>query len=221
MSSSDRVGGHSSQTHPTCEEEKAVKQMVLDEVRIVELRKGETAGAKLDYRYVTTHYYDLEIARDGEGWRIGLRLRSYETPAEKGFVGTLFEEHVNEPRVFAAVLRRDQVGWIELGYDKWNNRMRVWEFLVKEGFRRRGIGELLMRFATKVAQKRGTRMLVLETQSCNVPAIKFYLAQGFSLIGLDSAAYSNEDVAKEEVRLEMGRLLDGPSEGQKVARAKA
>jgi ribosomal protein S18 acetylase RimI-like enzyme len=85
--------------------------------------------------------------------------------------------------------------------------MRVWEFLVKEEFRRMGIGSLLMNFAVKVAKEKGARMLVLETQSCNVPAITFYLKQGFNLIGFDSAAYSNEDIDKREVRFEMGLQL--------------
>ena len=50
-------------------------------------------------------------------------------------------------------------------------------------------------------------MLVLETQTCDVPAINFYLKFGFELIGFDAAAYSNEDVEKKEVRLELGLRL--------------
>lgn len=50
-------------------------------------------------------------------------------------------------------------------------------------------------------------MLVLETQSCNVSAIAFYLKHGFELMGLDTAAYSNEDVERGEVRLEFGRRV--------------
>jgi hypothetical protein len=50
-------------------------------------------------------------------------------------------------------------------------------------------------------------MLILETQSCDVSAIDFYLKQGFDLIGFDSAAYSNDDIEKKEVRLEFGLSL--------------
>jgi ribosomal protein S18 acetylase RimI-like enzyme len=94
-----------------------------------------------------------------------------------------------------------------VGYEKWNSRMRVWEFLVKEEVRRKGIGKMLMGLAVKTAKERGARMLVLETQSCNVPAITFYLRQNFNLIGFDSTAYSNEDIEKKEVRLEFGLPL--------------
>jgi ribosomal protein S18 acetylase RimI-like enzyme len=64
-----------------------------------------------------------------------------------------------------------------------------------------------MNHAVKVAKERGARMLVLETQSCNVPAINFYLKFGFKLIGFDVAAYSNKDVERKEVRLEFGLKL--------------
>jgi ribosomal protein S18 acetylase RimI-like enzyme len=178
-----------------------------DKVEIVELRKDYTNLLFLKSRYVTDSYYELSIRHEPEAWKIELCLKPLEKPLEKRYRGRLFEEQVKEPRTFAATLNGEQVGWIELGYEKWNNRMRVWEFLVKEEFRRMGIGSLLMNFAVKVAKEKGARMLVLETQSCNVPAITFYLKQGFNLIGFDSAAYSNEDIDKREVRFEMGLQL--------------
>jgi hypothetical protein len=47
-------------------------------------------------------------------------------PIEKWFEGRLFQDFVDEPRVFAAELEGKQVGWIELGFQEWNNRMRIW-----------------------------------------------------------------------------------------------
>jgi ribosomal protein S18 acetylase RimI-like enzyme len=61
-----------------------------------------------------------------------------------------------------------------------------------------------MKHAIKLANEKGARMLVLETQTCNVAAIDFYLKFGFELIGFDAAAYSNQDIEKKEVRLELG-----------------
>jgi len=156
---------------------------------------------------VTAGYFDVSVIRENESWKIEITKKPLEKPLEKSFVGTLFEEHIEEPRAFAAVYNGEQVSWIELGYEKWNNRMHVWEFLVKDEYRRMGIGTLLMDFAVKVAKEKGARMLVLETQSCNVAAIVFYLKQGFILIGFDGAAYSNTDLEKKEVRIEMGLTL--------------
>jgi len=64
------------------------------------------------------------------------------------------DEHVNR-----------SIGWVELGYQRWNNRMRVWESLVKKGFRGKSVGTLLMNKAVEVAREKGGRMVVLETQS--------------------------------------------------------
>lgn len=184
-----------------------MKQDIRDNVRIVELTKDDPSLPKLNSHYFTKNYYDLSIVHKPNVWKMKLTLKRLEKLLRKSYVGTFFEKHVEEPKVFCAVLNGDQIGWIELGYEKWNNRMRIWEFLVKEEFRRMGIGSLLMNFAAKVAKEKGARMLVLETQSCNVPAISFYLKQGFKLIGLDSAAYSNEDIAKREIRLDLGLML--------------
>jgi len=184
-----------------------MKQKYLDKVRIIEMTRNDQSLPKLNSQYQTTNYYDLSIIRESEAWKVELTLKPLNEPLEKNYTGTLFEKHIEEPKAFAAVINIEQIGWIELGYEKWNNRMRVWEFLVKKELRRMGIGSLLMDFAVKVAKEKDARMLVLETQSCNVPAINFYLKQGFNLIGFDSAAYSNEDIKKREVRLELGLTL--------------
>jgi ribosomal protein S18 acetylase RimI-like enzyme len=182
------------------------------DIRLVELSKNDAYLREIGSKYSTSHYYDVSIYRESESWRIALTLKAFANTLDKNYHGKLFEDHVEEPRVFAALLGNKQVGWIELGYDKWNNRMRVWEFLVDEEFRKRGIGTLLINHAVKMAKERGARMLVLETQTNNATAISFYLNFGFELIGLDIAAYSNDDITKKEVRLELGlKLQSGAS----------
>mgnify|MGYP002516061231 FL=1 len=50
-------------------------------------------------------------------------------------------------------------------------------------------------------------MIVLETQTCNEAAIKFYRKCGYSVIGFDMYAYTNDDPERKEVRIEMGKKL--------------
>lgn len=182
--------------------------MTEDAVEIVELKKDEATPIRLIYRYVTTEYFDLELSCKEGNWRASLKRKRFETPTEKGYESRFYEEFVDEPRAFTAISKGEHVGWLELGFHKWNNRMRVWEILVVEDFRRKGIGTLLMDHAVQLSRERGARMLVLETQSCNAPAIDFYTDYGFELIGFDSTAYSNKDMEKREIRLEMGLKLD-------------
>jgi ribosomal protein S18 acetylase RimI-like enzyme len=175
-------------------------------VRIVELSSKE-CPVQLHYEYVSHSYYDVRLWRDKDSWKAELVKKTFSKPFKKTFRSRFFESFVEEPTVFAAKIGEQQVGWIEVGYHKWNNTMRVWEFLVKEEYRRRGLGTLLMNQAVKNAKEKDARLLVLETQSCNMSAIDFYLNYGFELIGFDTAAYSNNDVDTKEVRLEMGLKL--------------
>jgi ribosomal protein S18 acetylase RimI-like enzyme len=176
-------------------------------IAIVEVAKKDAYLREIASKYSSYYYYEVSVFQIHGSWRVELTHRAFESRLGKSYHGKLFEDHVNEPRVFSAVSSDKQVGWIELGYDKWNNRMRIWEFLVEEEFRRRGIGTLLMKHAVKIAGDKGARMLVLETQTNNATAIEFYLNFGFQLIGFDLAAYSNEDISKKEVRLELGLKL--------------
>ena len=177
------------------------------DIRIIELAKNDAYLRELKSKYFTSGYYDLSVCHSFESWTIDLALKPLENKLEKNYQGRLFEDHVEEPRVFAAMLGDRQIGWIELGYEKWNNRMRVWEFLVEEESRRKHIGLALMNHAVQISKEKGARMLVLETQTCNVPAINFYLKFGFELIGFDTSAYSNQDIEKKEIRLELGLKL--------------
>jgi len=184
-----------------------MKKDPQQQLTISELREDDGPFPQLNYSYVTDKHYALHLSHDRESWHVELSLQRLSKSVSKSSMGSLFQDHVDEPRVFVARIQRETVGWMELGLHRWNNRMRIWHLLVKEGQRRRGIGSRLIQHAVDVAKDTGVRMLVLETQSCNLPAIDFYLKHGFELLGLDTAAYSNEDVAKGEVRLEFGRVI--------------
>ncbi|MCW3993398.1 MAG: GNAT family N-acetyltransferase [Candidatus Bathyarchaeota archaeon] len=186
-----------------------MNQNAIKNVRIIELVKQKLSFSKLKFKYFTKEHYAVTVLRKKDRWEIKLVLEALPKPTEKQFEGGLFQDFVNEPRVFAAELEDKEVGWIELGFQKWNNRMRIWELLVEEGFRREGMGTLLVDHAIKLSKERKTRMLVVETQSCNILAVNFYLKNGFELIGFDIAAYSNEDIERKEVRLEFALKIKG------------
>jgi len=96
---------------------------------------------------------------------------------------------------------------VEINHETWNNRLRITEIWVEDAWRGHGFGTDLMRHAKQRAEVLGCRMIVLETQTCNLPAIAFYHKQGFAFIGIDTTCYGNDDIAKEEVRVEMGFML--------------
>lgn len=176
-------------------------------IEIAEISRNDRPLPKLKYEYTTNNHYQFTMAQTTKSWTAKLTLTPLPKPMKKQFESELFADYVEEPRAFTAILNGEPVGWIEIGYHKWNNRMRIWELLVKEQHRGKHIGTRLLKHATEIAKQKGARMLVLETQSCNAKAIGFYLAHGFQFIGFDTTAYSNDDVEKGEIRLELGLKL--------------
>jgi ribosomal protein S18 acetylase RimI-like enzyme len=72
--------------------------------------------------------------------------------------------------------------------------------LVSEKYRQKGIGKLLIEKVIAHAQHKNFRLIELETQNTNVPAIKFYQNQGFKITGLNMKLYNEE---KNEMALYM------------------
>ena len=92
---------------------------------------------------------------------------------------------------------------IEVCPEEWSNRLMVTELWVDDSLHRRGIGTRLMDIAKGEAELMGNRALILEMQTCNTRAFAFYRAQGFQLAGFDSCCYTNADIARREVRLDL------------------
>ena len=174
------------------------------------LEKEAYAGKKFTARYVTGGYYDIRASE------VGFRMEyvSFDAPVERSFDDVFFGEWLDEPVAFGATEAGRLLGFVEGAMEGWNNRYRISNICVFDGAeRRRGLGKALMDIITKEAERRGARMLVLETQSCNEAAIAFYKRNGFRVIGFDLYAYSNTDPERHEIRIEMGKQLKAIFEG--------
>lgn len=157
-------------------------------------------GKELVFAYSTNHYYDVKINE----FNISFERKAFECEQIKTFTDTLLSEWLENPELYACIVDEKEVGYVEISQESWNNRLRISNLWVEEKYRHQGIGSYLMEYALKRAQKLNVRAVVLETQSCNDKAITFYLKHGFQLIGFDSISYSNEDIERKEVRMEMG-----------------
>jgi ribosomal protein S18 acetylase RimI-like enzyme len=89
----------------------------------------------------------------------------------------------------------------------WNNTLWIENIAVSESYRRKGIGSLLMKSIEKIARERGNRVIALETQNTNLPAITFYRKNGFEIDGVDLSYYTNTDLVDGEVALFMKKKL--------------
>jgi GNAT superfamily N-acetyltransferase len=77
----------------------------------------------------------------------------------------------------------------------------LWDLRVRPDRRRRGIGTALFRHAADWARGKGCRQMKVETQNTNVPACRFYAAQGCVLGGINRFGYAACPAASHETML--------------------
>lgn len=177
---------------------------------ILPLPKETWKGTVVPIRYTTDTYYDLELTESENAFTARLVKKQFDTPVthtpeEYNFPDRLYQDFWEKAEAYGVVGEAGELrACIELCPEEWSNRLLVTELWVSDGLQGQGLGKRLMDKAKEIAVLQKRRAIILETQSCNTKAIGFYLHQGFELIGFDSCCYTNDDIARREVRVNLG-----------------
>lgn len=179
------------------------------EFTVIDLPKGQWKDTVLPITYTETQYYDVDLKRTDTGFSLDIVLKDLDEPytcdpSRYDFPDKLYADWWEGALAKGVVIDGKLAAAIETCPEEWSNRLRVTELWIDTPYQKMGIGKVLMNAAKEQALREKRRALILETQSSNVNAIGFYLHEGFTLIGFDSCCYSNEDIARKEVRLELG-----------------
>ncbi len=192
--------------------------MKINNFEIIFLPKKEWKGIPIPMRYTTEEYFDVSMEKNEMGYHIKFQKCKFDSPVthypeEYDFPDKLYEDHWEKASAWGIVEKKDEkqelIACIEICPEEWNNRLIVTELWVHEDFRRQGIAHALMAIAKEQAALQQRRAIILETQSCNTGAISFYQQEGFEPVGFDSCCYSNRDLERKEVRINMGYFLKG------------
>jgi len=100
---------------------------------------------------------------------------------------------IEKGQSFGAYYKDELIGWIICEQRTWNNSFYIENILIDEKHRRQGIGIMLIKNAIKEARKLNCRVIELETQNTNYPAIQFYRRMGFNITGLNTRLYENSE----------------------------
>jgi GNAT superfamily N-acetyltransferase len=178
---------------------------------IVALPKEQWKGTAIPLTTRSDSYYDLALSPlSSEGCTISIIRKTAEkeivhTPEEYDFPDSLYQDHWEGAEAYGVVSEAgEMLACIEVCPEEWSNRLMVTELWVCDALRGKGVGKRLMDKAKEIAVRQNRRAIILETQSCNTNAIGFYLHQGFELIGFDTCCYTNNDIGRREVRLNLG-----------------
>jgi len=195
--------------------EKVRWQMDHNRFKIIELPKEKWKGVTIPMVTKSDGFYDLIMdPLDQSGCRISLIRKKTEeeivhTPEEYDFPDSLYQEHWEKAEAYGVISDGgDLLACIEICPEEWSNRLMVTELWVSEELRSQGLGKRLMDKAKEAAANQKRRAIILETQSCNTDAIGFYLHEGFELIGFDTCCYTNNDIERREVRINLGYFLN-------------
>ena len=176
---------------------------------VIPLPKEKWKGHPLLMDYQTHEYYDVSISHTKDSFAATMQKRHVDEPIihtseEYDFPDSLYQAHWEKAEAFGVIADGELIGAIEICPEEWSNRLMVTELWVHEDHRKKGVGKALMDYAKQRAVKDNRRAIILETQSCNSNAIGFYLHEGFELIGFDSCCYTNADIERREVRIDLG-----------------
>jgi predicted N-acetyltransferase YhbS len=179
------------------------------EYEIVHLPKDKWKGTIIPIKYTTDQYYDVDLHKTDKGFNIAIEKKDFtepvtHSPEEYDFPDKLYADYVEYAFAWGLIVKDDLVAVIETDQEAWSNRLRITELWVADKYQKQGIGHALIGIAKEQARRERRRAIILETQSCNINAIDFYQHEGFTLIGLDTCCYRNNDLQRKEVRLEFG-----------------
>lgn len=178
-----------------------IRRMTEDDIpRLVEIRPGFVSDSV------------LAVDRSGSGIEAGWRLveRSLPVPFDKGhdydFDPTErdnIRERFRRGDGLHLVAERDNhlVGILDMLPQEWNSTVFIWNIMLDQDVRGQGLGRDLFERGVNWARQQGYRALVLETQTNNVPACRFYARLGCRLEGIRDAYYTNEDIERGEVAI--------------------
>lgn len=157
--------------------------------------------------YTTGIIYSVSSIESGGSFEFILKEKSlpytkiWETTSEDiKELNTVIEQGNS----FGAFVNDELAGWIICEHRMWDNSFYIENILIDEKNRRQGIGIMLIKNAIKQARKLNCRIIELETQNTNHPAIRFYRRMGFNITGLNTRLYENA----EEIALFMTLDLD-------------
>lgn len=182
--------------------------------KIIFLPKEKWKGTVIPMVVSSGEYFDVEISETENDFNVRMIKKPFaravtHTPDEYDFPDKLYQDHWPDAEAWGIVGDDGALlACIEVCPESWSNRLAVTELWVAQPLRNQGAGTALMDKAKQIARERGCRAIMLETQSCNTAAIAFYRKQGFRLIGFDTCCYTNQDIQRHEVRLNLGFLLD-------------
>jgi GNAT superfamily N-acetyltransferase len=153
-----------------------------------------TALVELDHSFTTDHVWQMEFHHERDIGQIDLKFRRVRLPHSVRYdyhrpVRSLIDDWSQFSGLLVATIKEKPVGYSSLILDRVTNATWVPDLIVDKVQRRKGIGRALVLSAADWAATKESRILVLEMQPRNGPAIEMALKLGFEFCGYNDFYY--------------------------------
>jgi ribosomal protein S18 acetylase RimI-like enzyme len=108
-----------------------------------------------------------------------------------------YNKLIPEGNSFGAYDENKLIGFVISEKRNWNNSLWIEMIHIAKDYKGKGIGSELLKSLENHAVSEKFRIIDIETQNTNVPAINFYRKNGYELTGLNLSLYDPEKVNGE------------------------
>lgn len=148
--------------------------------------------------YETSEILSIRRKVDKNHMSIDMMVESLSEPFIKEWQSTensflYFKQVIELGYSFGAYLNNKLVGFIICNEISWNNSLWIENIRVASMHQGIGIGRILVEHVITLAFQKAFRLVGLETQNTNYPAIRFYQRCGFVIEGVDFSHYPSRD----------------------------
>jgi ribosomal protein S18 acetylase RimI-like enzyme len=178
---------------------KLLRQMKIVQLSRLPANFFENAG---NNGYLSDHIFKINSSFNGQNLTFDFELIKLEIPFEKHWAINeadiiYYNRLIEQGHSFAVIDTNGLIGVIICQEMKWNNTLQVEHLIINRARRGQGIGSMLMTTIIEHSSQKCFRLIAVETQNTNVPAIKFYEKQGFKITGLNLTLYDGKENSGE------------------------
>jgi ribosomal protein S18 acetylase RimI-like enzyme len=152
----------------------------------------------LDHTTTSDSVWQLELRRDAG--QVTAMFREVRLPRSIAVAYprnpfALSDDWTKRSMICTALLNQDVVGYVSLLERGMDSTVSITDLVVNSANRRQGVGSALLASAQDWAASRSFRLIILEMQSKNLPAIRFSQKFGYEFCGYNDHYYLTQDVA--------------------------
>lgn len=164
---------------------------------------------EFDIIYKSAKYIDIVTSSSSENNLVfEFKVFPFTTPFNGKIVRKLFDDYNENTRFFVYLNHNDYESAI-LSIEVYPGSIcKILDIIVEPTFQNLGVGTELIKHVEKIARENLARVINIECQSSNYPAIRFFQKNKFQITGFNLIHKSKDDLKNHDFIIQMSKLLD-------------